>query len=78
MLQLNTRQVPLRAIMNAVSIVGAYSKGLALSSLPGLYEFTTSSSRAAASGPSWEALWGRSVDNIHADTIPLPGTFIQM
>ncbi len=39
--RLTTRQITLIAAMSAVSIVVAYSKGLALSSLPGVFEFMT-------------------------------------
>ena len=41
MASLNSRKVSLIAIMSAVSIVVAYSKGLALASLPGVIEFMT-------------------------------------
>lgn len=41
MSRLTTRQITLIAAMSAVSIVVAYSKGLALSSLPGVFEFMT-------------------------------------
>ncbi len=41
MSKLTTRQITLIAVMSAVSIVVAYSKGLALSSLPGVFEFMT-------------------------------------
>ena len=38
---LNTRQVALIAMLSAVSIVVAYSKGAAIPSLPGVFEFMT-------------------------------------
>jgi len=41
MSKLTTRQITLIAVMSAASIVVAYSKGLALSSLPGVFEFMT-------------------------------------
>jgi hypothetical protein len=41
MTSLGSRKVSLIAIMSAVSIVVAYSKGLALASLPGVIEFMT-------------------------------------
>lgn len=41
MSRLTTRQISLIAVMSAASIVVAYSKGFALSSLPGVFEFMT-------------------------------------
>ena len=41
MTPLGSRKVSLIAIMSALSIVVAYSKGLALASLPGVFEFMT-------------------------------------
>ncbi len=38
---MNARQVSLIAVMSALSIAIAYSKGLAISSLPGVFEFMT-------------------------------------
>ena len=38
---MNARQVALIAVMSALSIVIAYSRGLAISSLPGVFEFMT-------------------------------------
>lgn len=38
---MNARQVALIAVMSALSIVIAYSRGLAVSSLPGVFEFMT-------------------------------------
>lgn len=38
---LSTRQITLIAVMSAASIVVAYSKGLAVVSLPGVFEFMT-------------------------------------
>ncbi len=38
---MNARQVALIAVMSALSIAIAYSKGLAISSLPGVFEFMT-------------------------------------
>jgi hypothetical protein len=37
----NTKQIALIAVMSALAIVVAYSKGLAASSLPGVFEFMT-------------------------------------
>ncbi len=37
----NTRQIALTAIMSALAIVVAYSRGLAATSLPGVFEFMT-------------------------------------
>lgn len=39
--RLTTRQISLIAVMSAASIVVAYSKGMALYSLPGVFEFMT-------------------------------------
>ncbi len=36
---MNARQVALIAVMSALAIVIAYSRGLAISSLPGVFEF---------------------------------------
>lgn len=41
MSRLTTRQISLIAVMSAASIVVAYSKGFAVSSLPGVFEFMT-------------------------------------
>ena len=41
MTSMGSRKISLIAIMSALSIVVAYSKGLALSSLPGVFEFMT-------------------------------------
>jgi uncharacterized membrane protein len=38
---MNAKQVALIAVMSALSIVIAYSRGLAISSLPGVFEFMT-------------------------------------
>jgi uncharacterized membrane protein len=38
---MNARQVALIAVMSALAIVIAYSRGLAISSLPGVFEFMT-------------------------------------
>ncbi len=38
---MNSKQVALTAVMSALAIVVAYSRGLALSSLPGVFEFMT-------------------------------------
>ena len=38
---MNARQVALIAVMSALAIVVAYSRGLAISSLPGVFEFMT-------------------------------------
>jgi hypothetical protein len=37
----NTKQIALTAVMSALAIVVAYSRGLAMSSLPGVFEFMT-------------------------------------
>lgn len=37
----NTKQIALTAVMSALAIVVAYSRGLAVSSLPGVFEFMT-------------------------------------
>lgn len=41
MSRLTTRQISLIAVMSAASIVVAYSKGFAISALPGVFEFMT-------------------------------------
>jgi hypothetical protein len=38
---MNTKQIALTAVMSALAIVVAYSRGLAVSSLPGVFEFMT-------------------------------------
>ena len=38
---MNARQVALIAVMSALAIVVAYSRGLAITSLPGVFEFMT-------------------------------------
>ena len=38
---MNAKQVALTAVMSALAIVVAYSRGLAVSSLPGIFEFMT-------------------------------------
>jgi uncharacterized membrane protein len=37
----NSKQVALTAVMSALSIVVAYSRGITISSLPGVFEFMT-------------------------------------
>ena len=38
---MNSKQIALIAMMSALTVVIAYSRGLALSSLPGVFEFMT-------------------------------------